>query len=249
MLAEGKPVLMFGSHSVAGFFFYLLFYVTFQTFAVTRSKLNLVYALSYLGLLTLLFSFTSVVFAAAAMVQIVLHFQWHRSFVAGLVASVLLLAAVFVVPRQMEGIEDLEASLLEVTQRQDNGLLGRYSSSGGLMGNLEFIASHPFQPIGLGFSRELWYADSGPVEYLLKGSFPLLFTVYWGAFLFFYRNLRNKRRAVFLFLVFLAFELGYTNLQYIRTQFFLPFLMVYMNGLENWNSPAAQAGQEVRSYA
>src|SRR5262249_12360670 len=63
MFDERKPVIMFGSHSVAGFFFYLLFYMTFQTFVMTRSKLNLVYALCYLALLASLASFTSAVFA------------------------------------------------------------------------------------------------------------------------------------------------------------------------------------------
>jgi hypothetical protein len=238
MIDEGKPVLMFGSHSVAGFFFYLLFYVTFQTFVLLHSKLNLLYSLCYLALLASLSSFTSVVFCTVAVVQIVAHFQWHKSFLAGLIASALILAGVFVALPYLDSLRDLQLDLVAVTQRQDNGLLGRYSSSGGLTGNLEFIASHPFRPIGLGFSHDLWYTDSGPVEYILKGSFPLLFAVYSGAFVFFYKNLRNKRRAIFLFLVFLAFELGYPNLQYIRTQFFLPFLMVYMNGLEHWNSQA-----------
>ena len=232
MIEEGKPVLMFGSHSVAGFFFYLLFYVTFQTFVVLGSKLNLVYALCYLGLLTSLSSFTSVVFAVVAILQIVIHFQWHKSFLAGLIASALILAAVLVVLPRVDAFDDLKADLVEVTQRQDNGLLGRYSSSGGLVGNLGYIAEHPFRPIGLGLSWQLWYADSGPVEYILKGSFPLLITMYTGAFLFFYKNLRNKRRAIFLFLIFLGFEIGYSNLQYIRTQFFLPFLVVYLNGLD-----------------
>ena len=68
---------------------------------------------------------------------------------------------------------------------------------------------------------------------MLKGSFPLLFTVYAGAFLFFRKNLFSRSRAVFLFLVFLGFELGYSNLQYIRTQCFLPFLVVYLNGLDS----------------
>ena len=238
MISEGKPVIMFGSHSLAGFFFYLLFYLTFQTFATFQSKLNLVFALGYLFLLASLYSFTSVIFTAVAVVQLVVHFQWHKSFLAGMIATALILVGVMVVLPRLGVVDELEADMLEVTHREDNGLLGRYSSSGGLMGNLDYISEHPFQPIGLGLSGQLWYADSGPVEYMLKGSFPLLITVYLGTFLFFFKNLRNKKRATFLFLVFLGFEVGYSNLQYIRTQFFLPFLMVYINGLDDWNSQA-----------
>jgi hypothetical protein len=237
MLAEGKPVLTFGSHSLAGFFFYLLFYLTFQTFVVTHSKLNLVFAVGYLALLTFLYSFTALVFAVVASAQLVGHFQWRKSLVAGLLATALLAVAAVVVPR-LDAVDNLKEDLIEVMNREDNGLLGRYSSYGGLSANLAYIAEHPFQPIGMGYSSQLWYADSGPVGYLLKGSFPLLCAVYTGALLFFYQNLKSRRRAIFLFVVFLGFEVGYSNLEYIRTQCFLPFMVVYLNGLDAaGNSP------------
>jgi hypothetical protein len=239
MLEEGKPVLTFGSHSLAGFFFYLLFYLTLQTFISLRSKLNLLYAVCYLALLVSLQSFTALVFAAVATVQLLLCLQWRRSAVATLVSSVVLLIAAAVIVPELDGFSNFKDDLVEILQRQENGLLGRYSSSGGLSANMEYIADHPFAPIGLGMSWQLWYADSGPVEYLLKGSFPLLFTVYAGAFLFFRKNLRSRRQGLILFFVFLSFELGYSNLQYIRTQFFLPFLVVYLNGLEAQNPAEA----------
>src|SRR5438876_2694960 len=61
MLEEGKPVLTFGSHSLAGFFLYLLFYVTLQAFIRLGSKLNLLYALCYPGLLIWLSSLPALV--------------------------------------------------------------------------------------------------------------------------------------------------------------------------------------------
>jgi hypothetical protein len=171
MLESGKPVLTFGSHSLAGFFFYLLFYMTLQTFIAYRSKLNLVFAFGYLGLLIPLYSFTALVFAGVAAVQLVLCFQWNKTAIAGIIGTVLCLAAVVVSPQL---VSDFKNDMIEVSQREDSGLLGRYSESGGMAANFEFIANYPFRPIGLGFSWRLWYGDSGPVEYLLKGSFPLL---------------------------------------------------------------------------
>jgi len=237
MLEEGKAVLTFGSHSLAGFFYYLLFYLNLETYKKAPRKLNLVFAVCYLALLVSLSSFTALIFAGVAAVQLVLRFQWHRSPVAGFATCSLLLAAAFIAP-SLQGYSDFKENLADVWSREENGLLGRYSSTGGLSANLEFIVDHPFSPIGLGLSSQLWYSDSGPVEYLLKGSFPLLFTMYLGAFLFFYKNLRSKRRAIFLFLVFLGFEAGYSNLEYIRTQCFLPFLLVYANWLDQ--APGSQ---------
>jgi hypothetical protein len=232
MLEEGKPVLTFGSHSIAGFFFYLLFYVTLQTFVARRTRLHLLYAIGYLGLLLSLASFTSMVFGAVATAQLALSFEWRKSVVAGLATAALLVIGIgFAAPR-LDAFAEFHGDLVEILSRKENGLIGRYSSTGGLSANLEYITGHPFAPIGLGMSWQLWYSDSGPVEYVLKGSFPLLIAVYAGAFLFLRKNLVSKQRAFFLFAVFLSFELGYSNLQYIRTQCFLPFLLVYLNWLD-----------------
>jgi hypothetical protein len=248
MLEGGKPVITFGSHSLAAFFFYLLFYLTLHTFIVARSKLNLVFALCYLAMLFSLSSFTALVFGAVATVQLALCFQWRKSVLAGLVTGALvLLAAVVVVPR-LDSFSDFKEDVTAVFERQDNGLMGRYSDSGGVAANLDYITSHPFSPIGLGMSSQLWYADSGPVEYLMKGSFPLLITVYIGAFFFIRKNLRSRRRALFLFLVFLGFEVGYSNLQYIRTQCFLPFALVYLNWLDTAGERKPASGQSVARW-
>ncbi len=239
MLEEGKPVIIFGSHSLAGFFFYLLFYVTLQTFIANRSKLNLIFAFGYLALLIPLYSFTSLVFAGVAVVQLVLCFKAHKTAIVGIIATALLVATVVVAPQL---ISDFKDGMIEVSQREGNGLLGRYSEFGGLAANFEFIANNPFRPIGLGLSWRLWNSDSGPAGYMLKGSFPLLVTVYAGAFMFFRKNLRSRSEALFLYLVFLSFEVGYSNFQYSRTQYFLPFLMVYLNSLERPTSANSRNG-------
>jgi hypothetical protein len=35
----------------------------------------------------------------------------------------------------------------------------------------------------------------------------------------------------------MGFEIGYSNLQYLRTQYFLPFLVVYLNWLDTEAAP------------
>jgi hypothetical protein len=89
LLEEGKPILTFGSHSLAGFFFYLLFYVNLQTFIANRGKLNLMFAFGYLALLIPMYSFTSMVFAGVAVIQLVLCFKAHKTAIVGLIAIAL----------------------------------------------------------------------------------------------------------------------------------------------------------------
>lgn len=240
MLAEAKPVLMFHSHSVAGFYCYLFFYLTLRTFAGdSRKVLYLLFAFGYVILLISLTSFTGYILAAVAAAQIVLHFQWQKSVVAGLAFTALAIAGVMFIASRFEGIEQFTADVTDVLGREQNGLNGRYSSTGGLIGNIRYIADHPFSPVGTGFSNELFYGDSGPLEYMLRGSFPLVVCVYGGLYVFLRRNLTSRREANILMVALCGFELGYSNLQYFRTHYLLPFFVVYLNGIA-----ASRAGRQ-----
>src|ERR1700735_5654436 len=73
-----KPVLAFGTHSLASFFAYLLFWLNWQNYGATRSRLALVFSLCYVGLLLTLTSFTSLVLAAVALTQIAVYL-WKES--------------------------------------------------------------------------------------------------------------------------------------------------------------------------
>lgn len=232
MLAEAKPVLMFHSHSVAGFYCYLFFYLTLRTFAHdSRKILYLMFAFGYIGLLICLHSFTGYILAGVALAQIFFHFQWQRSAIAGLILTALAIAGLTFVVSRFEGFEEFTTGMIDVLRREQNGLNGRYSSTGGLIGNIRYIADHPFSPVGTGFSSDLFYGDSGPLEYMLRGSFWLVACVYGGLYLFLRRNLVSRREANILMLTLCAFELGYSNLQYFRTHFLLPFFVVYLNGI------------------
>src|SRR6266478_6088951 len=59
MLTLHKPVLTFGSHSLAGLFLYLFFWLNWENYKVRRSTMALIFALSYFILLLGLTSFTS----------------------------------------------------------------------------------------------------------------------------------------------------------------------------------------------
>lgn len=231
MLEEAKPVVTFGSHSIAGFFFYLFFYLNFEAFRAGRGRRHLPVALGYIGLLLCLNSFTAYLSAAVAAGQLVLHFQLHRSMVMALVASLALLGVGAVFALEPDWIDPLMQGLDEVMSSDSNGFVGRYSSSGALAANLDFLAAHPFSPVGMGFSNQLFYGDSGPIEHLTRGSFPLLAAIYGGFYLFLRGNLKSLRQAHFLYAAYFGFEIGYSNLNYMRTLYFLPFVVIYLNGL------------------
>src|SRR6266404_8579143 len=70
MVSLHKPVLTFGTHSLAGFFLYVFFWLNWETYKKDRSKLALWFALSELVLLIAVASFTSLAFSVLALTQI-----------------------------------------------------------------------------------------------------------------------------------------------------------------------------------
>jgi hypothetical protein len=230
MLDERKPVLTFGSHALAGFFFYLFFYMNFETFRARQGRRYLVIALAYVGLMICLNSVSGYGFAVLAAMSLIREFFWNRSLLATAVAGLFLLTSVGIAATQL-GILEFQKEFIDTLNSDTNGLNGRYSQTGVLTRNLNFLADHPFSPIGLGYSDSLFYGDSGPVEYLIRGGFPLVIATYAGLYLFLRDNLRSRKQCRLLFAVFLVFEVGYSNLHYLRTLYLLPFVVVYLNGI------------------
>ena len=230
MLDERKPVLTFASHALAGFFFYVFFYLNLESYRRGTGRTHLVLAFLYVALMICLRSVSGYAFAVFAMFHLTREFFWNRSVLTAALAGLMLVGGAAFAATQI-GILDFQQEFAETLTSESNGLNGRYSSAGVLTRNLNFLAEYPFSPIGLGFSDSLFYGDSGPVEYWIRGSFPLVIATYLGLYLFLRDNLCSRKQARLLFAVFLAFEVGYSNLHYLRTLFLLPFIVVYLNGI------------------
>ena len=232
MLGAGKPVLTFATHSLAGFAFYIYFYLCLRTHIETGRVLDYLFALSYLLILMLIGSFSSYAFALLAVGQLVLRLRWRRPLM--IVVPLVLfigLAIAWAMP-DTSILDEQYAAIMDVLSLDANGIRGRYVGRGELTSSIRFITEFPFSPVGAGYSSDLMYGDSGPVEYMLRGSVPLVLAIYGGLWLFFRRNLRSRAQGWFLFGVFLLFELGFSNLLYFRTQYLMPFVVVYLNSLE-----------------
>jgi hypothetical protein len=232
MLALHKPVLTFGTHSLAGFFTYLFFWLNWEGYKSRGSATSLAFALCEAILLIANTSFTSFAFAALAVGQISFWF-WSRNrklLLVSVVCLILLLAmAGSILAEQIEALWQIPEVATSVLNADNSGLLVRYSDGGTVRGTIDYIWDHPYTPIGFTFPSFLFLGDSGPVEYLLRGSIPLLLLVYFGLYRFLRFNSIRREHALWLFFVVLAFESGFNALTYFRTLFLLPFLAIYLN--------------------
>jgi len=245
MFVLRKPVLAFATHSVAGFFYFIFFWANLRSYETSRKSLYLAFAIIYSAFSLFLFSFSSLFFLFWE-AALLLNLAWQRSRVlslAGIAAGAGCALAVW------SWLGDWKADLIDystsVLTSTGNGLLGRYSSStGDLVTNLQFIRNHPFTPVGLtGYSRFL-FVDSGPIEYFLRGSLPLVVSIYGGLFCFLKFNLKHKKDVWVLFAAIMSFEIGFSVLGYPRTFYLLPFFILYLNGLERAQPLGAALQQE-----
>jgi len=234
MLEFGKPVLTFATHSLAGFFIFLFFWLNFRTYLSTRRFAFLIFAVCYFTFDLCLLSVTGFGFALFAFAIMSVHF-WRRN---PRTVATALLAFFFLVPRivhrlysPIENWQDLVEIVSPAFTSPGEGFLGRYGSQGNNVSNLKYIAEHPFSPTGLTTAGNLFIGDSGPVEYLIRGSVLLLFLMYVGLFQFLRRNLAGKLDMYVLFLAILVMELGFTSLTYFRLMYLLPVAVIYLNSL------------------
>lgn len=233
-----KPVLSFGSHSIAGLFMLLFMYLAVRSYIAYRSPVYLLFVLSYVSFLWFLQSVTSLILLAAAAIYCVMALRPTTERSVSYLFLALPLVALLVSALILLNFNEINAALgtgfeavTRVLTSPLNGFWGRFSEDGILKQNVAFIAGSWYRPAGLRTDAGLFFGDSGPIEYMVRGSLLLLLSIYGGLFIFLSNNLRRQRTALFLFFLILAAEIGFTHLKYFRLPSLLPFVIVYLNAL------------------
>jgi hypothetical protein len=123
-----------------------------------------------------------------------------------------------------------------------SGPLARYGAEGNVVGGpISYLMKHPLSPIGFAPPISTDVIDSGTVEYLIRGSAPLLILVYLGLYRFLRHNMPSRIHVLTLFLAVVMFETGFTALIYYRTACLLPFLVIWLNQIASKPSPSEVA--------
>lgn len=231
MLWLHKPVLAFGTHSLAGFFVYLLFFLNWRHYTSIESRLSLSFSIFDIGLLLALRSFTSLALGVLALAQ-VMAWLWKRNRRALILGMSAFCGAMWLAyPTLAEQLDRVRAvapgAITAFLNSEASGPLARYGANGDLGPSISYLADHPLSPVGYTVPSFLFFADSGPLEYMLRGSVPLLCLMYIGLYVFLRHNCPSRTFSLMLFLAIVAFEMGFVSLTYFRTLLFLPFLAIY----------------------
>jgi len=231
MLSRGKPVFTFATHSIAGFYMFIFFYLNLKCFHVLQEKKFLIMAFAYLYFCIELQSNTSLFFLIIGLIILFLSIQKKIKTIASLLLPIILGWLLFKEQIYQYWLT-FQADYYRITQSLDNGLIGRFVG-GNQSSNIEIILSNPF--IGFGFSPDNANAilfDSGLMTTTLRGSIIVTFLVYITFYFYLKKNIMNKQTALFLSVCYLIFEIGFNNIYYFRTIMLLPFVIILLNYLE-----------------
>ncbi|WP_379145995.1 hypothetical protein [Paenibacillus sp. sgz500992] len=227
MLKLGKPVLVFGTHSVAAFYMFIFFYLNIKTYETSGKKRYYVFAINFLVFCYLMNSNTGIIFLVLGVLYLIYKSEkkllWMIAFSLGL--AYILYSGSF---------NFREFFIIFDPSKSGNGLLGRYSGHGNLQSSLNYIFDNPLSAMGYSadFYDKLTFHDSGLISIILRGTLVFAILFYCSLFLFFRINMNNKLEGLLMFVVFFMFEIGFNNLFYFRTLFILPFIILYLNYLE-----------------
>ncbi|HTD39745.1 MAG TPA: hypothetical protein VK671_03925 [Mucilaginibacter sp.] len=240
MLEARKPVATFGTHSVASFILFFLFFLNIQTYKVRGKMVYLITSIIVLLLLIFVRSNTSLAYSGVAFIILFSTFIKKKSslfMVSGIVIAIFLYVSV-IDPTILDVF--YEYDVLSILTSKDNGLAGRYSGTSVLAPTIDYIKHNPLVPLGLAYSNKLYYTDSGIILYILRGSIILASAIYFGFYSFLKDNLLNKKNTMYVFFFFMIFEIGYPILIDPRVLCFIPFLVVYLNHLSTEENVKSQ---------
>lgn len=234
MVNAREPALMFATHSIAGFYYFIFFLMNYRSYKSFRKLLYLIFSILFILAMILLRSVTGYGLAALAILIVSksVFVTPGKAILISIVGVTIGVWAFFRFQPLWEAIFNL--SIGQVFSSSGNGFIGRYSGNSMLSATIEYIQAHPFQPIGLGHNPELFYTDSGPIIYFLRGSIFLVGAMYLGVLGLFMNNSKRAMWGFLLFCIFMFFESGFPNLIYMRTIYLLPFIIAYFNYLKDF---------------
>lgn len=222
-----KPVMPFGVHTYAPYFYFLLFLLCFATFREEGNKVYFFYALLYTTFCLFCKSSTSTIYFAIMFLFLIHHFCKSLTlqkfiFIFGIIFFVLLLI--------YSNFSELYETLYINFTGGNNSFISRYSSESVFKTNFEIITSS----LGIGYNimdnLDISYSDSGYVLYMTMGNLPFAATIYYLLYKFLKENL-SYYQTIILLVVF-SFEVALPATFSYRFSYMILFIICYLGSLK-----------------
>lgn len=228
VMQNAKPVMSFGVHTYASFFYFIFFCLCYYTYEVTEKRRYLLYCIAYLGFTLFLVSTTAILFSAAMFTFLsykLLKRKKRKDF------AVLLFFLAVVVIILFQNFDFLYGKIYFNMTNGQNSFVSRYAKESVFTENAKIISSF----LGIGFNilddANLGYSDSGYVVYLTMGNLPLMLYIYRRLYQLLKFNIADKYFRMIAAVIF-SFEFALPASFQQRFPFLIIFVIGYLNSLE-----------------
>lgn len=222
-----KPVLTFGSHSIASLYMFIFCVLSYISYIKLRKNIHLVATIGYF--ITLFFMKSNSSYVYLLLLVIIFLFNANSKNRKFLLLGFLIIITILI---SMGYLDTYIQNIESIITNKNNGFSSRYFNSDIFNANYEYIAKNFFLPIGIGYNENLYFTDNGPLIYMLRGGVVLVFSIYYGLYSFLKYNLINNKYVFYSFIILFSFEFAYNNFNFIRTFYIIPFCIVYLNYIE-----------------
>ena len=230
-----KPVMSFGVHTYASYFYFLLFILCYATYRIQSETLYMFYCYMYALFCLFCVSTTSIIFFLIMILVFVSDFKRFVSVRTFALIMVVFAAGLVIV---YFNFSDIYARVYQNITGGGHGFLARYSTSSVFDVNFNVIRSS----LGIGYniipSLELRYSDSGYIVYLTMGNIPLMIAIYYNVIKFIHDNVRVFK--ILVMIAVLGFELGLPGTFNYRFSYFIIFVVLYLGALKSTELPTYQ---------
>lgn len=228
VIENAKPVMSFGVHTYASFFYFIFFLLSYYTYEITEKRKYLLYCVAYIGFTLFLVSTTAIIYCFVMFIILgykLLKRKQRKEFV-WLLAF--LAVAIFVL---LWNFDFLYGKIYTNMTNGQNSFISRYAAESVFTENVKIIKSS----LGIGFNIlddvNLGYSDSGYVVYLTMGNFPLMAYVYYKLFSFLKKNIPHKYFGAIAAVIY-SFEFALPASFQQRFPFLIIFVIGYLKSLE-----------------
>lgn len=232
LIVGHKPVMSFGVHTYAPYFYFFLFVLCFSTYKNKGNIIYIFYSVAYSVFTLFCVSTTGIAFFLL-MILFLLYEMRSRLSKTTLLTMCFIIFLIFMIIYR--NFDSLYQRIIDNITNGDNSFVSRYSSDSVFNSNFRIITSS----FGIGYNivdeLHLGYSDSGYIVYLTMGNIPFMLSLYYNVFVFLKNNLTCFR--TMMMIVIFSFEIALPATFNYRFSYMIIFVICYMGALtQNYKS-------------
>lgn len=226
MIQANKPVTFFATHSIAVFCYYL-FFMGWEFSNVRQHKwVRYTCQFGFFSLIVVCRSMSSVLCVGLILMYYIYKFRGRIS------KKNIMFIMLFIILACIVGIGNF-GTIIDILTSKENGILGRYfGGKSALSQSIDYIMTFG-TPSGFYNIPDLFYADSGYVVYILRGSLLFVILIACALYRVLKRLVENPILRIMLFIGILLFEVGYPVMISQRFVATLLFVLLFVRQRES----------------